>query len=343
MTQTFLEINNGGTLLSYGANEIAVAVNPAPNVGIAGQTLTLTNYHGSSVTAPVVTIGMAFCQGDIPAGHSLTMTSSSSANVPLQADAIATWGDGSLKYAALSFTSPDTFAGSGSNTYTLGVSASPFNTTPAFTLAALLAAQDPKIVFSGFDCGSNTFECSLNQIVTNLAPGPAYWGRYALTYSAAAGATSVTLTSGAANVSKGMTVTGPGAAANCFVTSVSGSVVSFAPGLASGINAGCALTFGSPLGGYETTCSGPNCMEWKAWCYLYAASGPNAGAYHTQVRCTMYVRAWGSASGALEIYGQLDIPNIYGPVAGGTVGPTTNPSQRFVCNATVQNGSTVLY
>ena len=315
----------------------------APNTLVLGfpQQLTLTNYHSTILTAPVVTIGFCFQQGDIPAGSRLKMVANSNgATIAMQEDAIASWGDGSRRFSALSFTSSDTFAANGSNTYTLSVEAAAPNNTPAFTLAQFLANHDPKILFTGFDCGSNTLQCSLAQITSAFTQSP-WEGNFALASAASSSSNAVTLVS-AANVSKGMLVTGLGVPANTLVSAVSGNNVTLSKNLTAGIGAGVPLHFGSPLGGWEQICSGPNCQEWHAWCYLYAVSGPNAGAYHTQVRCDIYVRAW-AATGPFEIYGQLRVPNVYGNMPGASIGPTAVTGKRFCCNATVQDGSTVLY
>lgn len=72
-------------------------------------TLTLTNLSGQS--GKVTTIGHGFQQGDVGANQFLA-GSVNGVNVGIQMDVKATWPDGSVKHALLSFTNPNAADGS---------------------------------------------------------------------------------------------------------------------------------------------------------------------------------------------------------------------------------------
>ena len=306
--------------------------------------LSLTNSKAAAVAAgSPVTIGHAFARGDVPAGSHVKILFGTT-TMPVQQDQESYWSDGSLKFAALALSPAETFAGNGgadTRAYTVQSEATPPVRTAAFTLTQLTTATDFKVLFTGFDCGTDTLSCSLNDIVGRFRAPPWDAGPLALTAAAATGATTLNVAN-AAQISLGMLVSGTGVAANTLVTAISGNAVTISPALTGAVASGAFLTFNSPLGGWEQVRSGALCMEWRAWSYLRVVGGANAGEYHTQIRCTLYVRSWG-LNGPHEVYAQLDCPNIHGNIPAGSVGPSSGTySLRFVSEARVMNGSTVL-
>ena len=305
--------------------------------------LSLTNSKSTVVAAnSPITIAHAFKRGDVPSGYSVAVSGMS-----VQQDQEAYWDDGSLRVAALALkdTSRSYGAnGGGSDTQSMTVTASssaPVR-TPAFSLASLTATTDFKILLSGFDCGSDTYSVSLNDIaaaVTADQQGDA--GAVTLPSGASVGATSFAVSS-FAHLSIGQTVSADGVTRIGSVTGISGSTVTISgSGLPNAVSAGGSLYFNQPIATLSPIRSGPNCMEWKAESFIRVKGGANDGKYHCQVFGTLYIRAWG-LSGPYEIECLLEISRVYGNNPYATMGPTTSNAQRFICNATVQNGSTVI-
>lgn len=85
----------------------------------------------------VTSVGHGFAAGDIPAGTSLEATING-VIVPLQMDVLATWDDGSVKHAIISFEAPQDIG----NTATLDLGVVTAQETPPTNLAALAAAQE---------------------------------------------------------------------------------------------------------------------------------------------------------------------------------------------------------
>ncbi len=83
----------------------------------------------------IVSVGHVFKQGDIAEGQTL-VASIGDDDVPLQVDVKATWPDGSIKHAVLSFASPDADA---TLSLSVGDAGDP---APAESVAALAAAQN---------------------------------------------------------------------------------------------------------------------------------------------------------------------------------------------------------
>ena len=320
----------------------------APATSTLGVSLRLTNARpAASVIAPLTTIGHAFARGDVPSGFRVKVMAGGAA-VPVQQDQEALWPDGSLKFAALSLKPVETFGpwtggtvGGDTQVYTVTADSAPPNRAPLFTLAQFVAANDIKVEFDSFDCGTDLLTCSLNDIVANFCATPWEGGPLPLTAAAAAGAT-VLQVADARHITKGQLVTGTGTATKTLVTGVSGGSVTIAPALVSAVTSGTFLTFNSPLGGWEMIRSGQVCMEWRGFSYLRVKGGARDGQYHTEVRCMLYVRSWGLA-GPHEVYAHIENPNIHGHIPGGMYGPTDESMRkRFVCNARVMNGTRVL-
>ena len=101
--------------------------------------LQLESLNGSE--GRISTIGHVFREGDVPAGTSIN-ASLDGTNVPLQLDVKATWPDGSVKHAVLSFENP---AQVGSGTLVLGHAESPFD-VESIDLAAQAIAEDYSFV-----------------------------------------------------------------------------------------------------------------------------------------------------------------------------------------------------
>lgn len=142
--------------------------------------LGLFNSGASTLTTPVVSVGHAFAKGDVPSGSQVSIAGVST----LQQDRQAYWSDGSLRFAVLSFQSPDTItAGSTVTRVVSSVAGSP-NNTPFITLSQLISgatinsvvfpATDFKLAFSGGDLGADTFHVQVSDINTNGTNFP--WG-----------------------------------------------------------------------------------------------------------------------------------------------------------------------
>ena len=106
-----------------------------PSLPSTQNTLTVKN-EGSTASNMPIQIGRAFKQGDIPSGQSPQAWVGSTA-VPTQVDSKNVWGDGSLRYAVISFLIP-TFTSGTTYTVSLAPGAAVGNT--ALTKAQMLAA-----------------------------------------------------------------------------------------------------------------------------------------------------------------------------------------------------------
>jgi hypothetical protein len=137
----------------------------------------LKNVGGSSAVSPVVSIGMAFGPGDIPAGRKLAVFDASGDTAlvtAVQQDQQTYWADGSQKFSAVSFVLPETLTAAQVRNLRMGsVSGSP-DRTAGVTLANVAANSDFKIAFTGHDLGADTYEVGVNDIIANGSNWP--WG-----------------------------------------------------------------------------------------------------------------------------------------------------------------------
>ncbi len=127
---------------------------------------------------PPITFGQAFARGDVPAGSLVALIGAGGARIPVQQDQENRWPDGSLRFAALSFIAPQSFAGRQITAYQLAAEpGSPRR--DGITPAQLAQATDFKLKVSGYDYGADTFTVSVNEV---LATMPAWakakgWGK----------------------------------------------------------------------------------------------------------------------------------------------------------------------
>jgi hypothetical protein len=134
----------------------------------------------NSYTAPSVSYGHAFADGEIPPGGSVSMTDSGGRPVSVQMDAVALWPSRSVRFAVLSHACSETFAPGASVTYTITASlAAPDNTpgagwggSPEQTLAA---NSNFTVRYSGLDANGHTYTVSLNKILAKHCAFP--WGK----------------------------------------------------------------------------------------------------------------------------------------------------------------------
>jgi hypothetical protein len=127
---------------------------------------------------PHVTFGQAFARGDVPAGSLVALLGAGGVRIPVQQDQENRWPDGSLRFAALSFVAPQSFAAHQTTTYELAAEPG----TPSrggLTPAQLAQATDFKLKVSGYAYGADTFTVSINEVLATL---PAWhkdkgWGR----------------------------------------------------------------------------------------------------------------------------------------------------------------------
>ncbi len=147
----------------------------------------LNNLSGKvSFAKPMVSFVQVFADGDIPAGGSVTATDSGGNPVAVQMDQIATWPSGCVRKAELTFVCAETWGASASKNYSINSSASaPDNspnsvtwggTTAAAWVAALAAASNFKVVFTGFDAGSATYDMQVNRIIRTYNNVTSGWG-----------------------------------------------------------------------------------------------------------------------------------------------------------------------
>lgn len=148
---------------------------PTP-AAFAGVNVGIGNADGASIANPRVTFGHAFAKGDVPANSMITLATAAGVSVPVQQDRESHWPDGSLKFAALSFVSPDTFAASAANTYKVGAAVGTPNRTSNVTTAQLAANTAFYLKFYGVDCGADTFVVDVNTIISNGNAGPDWSG-----------------------------------------------------------------------------------------------------------------------------------------------------------------------
>ncbi|HJU18994.1 MAG TPA: fibronectin type III domain-containing protein [Stellaceae bacterium] len=305
-----------------------------PQNGALIATFEVNNYGGSSVTNPQVSFAHPFAPGDMPSGNFIQVRANDGTTViPAQQDQESTWlQDGSWKTAAVSFVSPDTFAAGQTTTYQLWSMPGAPNRNAGVTLAQLTANSDIKLLFTGYDLGSDVYEVSVNDIVANGTNFP--WAQTVLTTTGTTtnGSASLAITGSTAGVAAGQVISGPGIIAGTRVQSISGATVtmttaaSASPPAVTVPGTGTITFTTAPTRGWEVIRSGPVCTEWRLWSCLRRVSD---GAFHKWLRGVIFVRAWGAA-GPYEITGYWTQSNIYGPNPGTGSGITTSNANDFI-------------
>ena len=159
----------------------------APSSGALSLPQSLNNLDASnSYVAPKVSYGVAFAEGDIPLGGSATVTDSNGNPVTVQQDQVVTNpATGLIRFARLSHPCSETFGPSSSKGYTIGASATAPNTAinsawlaSGSAEATLAANTNFNLQFSGFDAGVNTYQLSVNTILSSFSQGPNYGTSY---------------------------------------------------------------------------------------------------------------------------------------------------------------------
>lgn len=130
-----------------------------------------------SVATPQVSFYQPLAPGALTSGNKLELRASNGVTtIPMQQDQEPSWqsASASLKGAAISFVSPDTFAAGQTITYRLYSVPGSANRTPAVSLAQLAANSDFKMQFTGQDLGADTFQVKVNDVITDNNNFP--WG-----------------------------------------------------------------------------------------------------------------------------------------------------------------------
>lgn len=99
---------------------------------------------GSATSAPLLRAGMAFKQGDVPAGSVPVISGVSGA----QFDQRTFWPDGSLKFTVAHIRDASNFSASESRSYTLTSAAGSFGNTGTLTLSGILSGHSFAINFA---------------------------------------------------------------------------------------------------------------------------------------------------------------------------------------------------
>lgn len=116
---------------------------------------------------PHVTFGQAFARGEVPAASLVALIGTGGVRIPVQQDQENRWPDGSLRFAALSFIAPQSFAGRQTTTYHLASEpGSPRR--DGMAPAQLAQATDFKLKVSGYDYGADTFAVSVNEVLATM-------------------------------------------------------------------------------------------------------------------------------------------------------------------------------
>ena len=151
---------------------------PPPPAGFVTD-FTIKNYSGGTVTNPQISFLQPVATGDIPSGSHFEIRANDGVTVlsTFQQDQEPTWlQDGSWKAAQISAISPDTITAGASVTYQVFRQSGAPNRTPVATLAGIAAASDFKIQLTSGDFGSDVWQVSVNDIISNGSNWP--WGSY---------------------------------------------------------------------------------------------------------------------------------------------------------------------
>lgn len=142
----------------------AAAQRPAPTQGAVAFRVQAR----ARCARPPITLGHGFARGEVPRGSRLALQSSSGARIPVQSDQQNRWPDGSLRFAALSFAAPETYAAGQTLTYRLAAEPGDPGREGAVTRSQLAAATDFRLRVSGDSFGQDTFAVSVNDVLATL-------------------------------------------------------------------------------------------------------------------------------------------------------------------------------
>lgn len=308
--------------------EAAVGSTTGGGGGLLNVQFSITNHGATSVVKPQIAIGHPFAPGDVPAGYKLALYDSTGVtqNTNFQQDQEGYWQqDNSLKFAALSFVSPDTFTAGQKITYTLKAISGTPNRTPNVTLAQFktaMVANDVAWNFYGLDLGTDTYKVSTQNVLANFCNGP--WNPILPTNAASAAGTNTLYFANTSNISAGLIVTGTNIPASTKVLAVTSTTCTLSNNLTgTGVANGLNITFQYPLGGWQVLRSGPACTEYLVWSYLQRTSD---GAFHGWQRAKLMVRMWG-VGGPIDVATRLQRPNLYGAMPSATLGVDNRTSQ----------------
>jgi hypothetical protein len=155
---------------SYSVSITIAAAAPASS----GITVSLYDHGGVGIPQGTLhTFGQAFKEGDVPADSFLVGLYGTTTQFAVQQDCEATWPDGSLRMASLSLQLPAAIPINGSIVVSLARATGTPNRT-GITAAQIAANSNIVLTLSGYDCGSNTYQVSVNDIIVNFSQFP--WG-----------------------------------------------------------------------------------------------------------------------------------------------------------------------
>ena len=138
--------------------------------GPAGRGLVAVRLQARSrADHPYVTFGQAFARGDVPTGSVVALAGVNNTRVSVQQDQENHWPDGSLRFAALSFIAPESFAARQTMTYQLVAETGAPERT-AISAAELAQVSDFQLKVSGYDYGADTFTVSANDVLASMPP-----------------------------------------------------------------------------------------------------------------------------------------------------------------------------
>jgi hypothetical protein len=314
---------------------------PPPSSNI--QTVSYNNLSPTnSYAAPQASHVLTFADGDVPGTGSVTCKDSVNSTVAVQMDSVATWPSGFMRQAAITVPLSETYARQAIFTATVSgtvmtVSAilnggsisvgqsvnGPYGLTTATTIAS----------FGTGAGGTGTYNLSASSSIASASTFSATTSKnYVFTPSATTRNT--TLPGGWGGTPNSLApdikcvYAGGDAGSNVYTVSLRTILANYS-------NYPWGITY--PLGGWEYTKSGPNCLEWHAWQYLINDSTTTPHGY---IRCDMWVKAL-SPTGPYEIDVRTSSPNMWNTITTGSE-QYNQTLKRFAANLTIKNGSTVV-
>jgi hypothetical protein len=184
-TVTDANSNVYDTAASGAQGPFSIPVNAPSALDVA---LKVTNLNSGAVAnTPHITFCQSFKDADIPAGSAPQLVDSSGNIVTAyQIDRVARWPSGAMKFCQMSLAAAENWAASQQRTYRLQARPSVPSSTPAAGWGAtvadwkatLMGACDIQVIYTGQDCGANTYKVILNDVLTNYSQRvpPAGWG-----------------------------------------------------------------------------------------------------------------------------------------------------------------------